>query len=893
MKAAPRIAVVFGLLLLAGVAVSELAAWTAAQPPKRTEEVEEGDKKTPPGKRTEEEDPAPKIKRKVVRPDDPETPTKKPAEAIPADLDLKAASRQAKHFKVRKLFRELSIPHDVVTIRNDLIKDRPQAVRPLKDYIEDPERLKGNVRMRFLDKDLRDDKTVSLSPTSIRRVKPYEVLAQEEVDEFLSGHLENYARAPLPVADQLAAAELTLAAVLRFHEAAREKETRTGDEWDKVREGLRAKLLEVVLRRLSLAIDEGNWDDAFARARAVAGRFPDPKDQAEIAKRTAVLVEKALNTIGEGKFKEVQRRLREFEEQFPGSKATEPVRRKLSDEAGKLLAAASRAKKNGRADEARQLIRQAEEIYPSLPGLRDLRLEVEEGHPTLRVGVREMPILLSPALAWTEAERQSLELLFEGLVKLSPEPAGGRYRPALAQGRPQIIPLGRQFTLPQGAAWSDGQPITAADVQSTVQLLKSRDWEGRSPAWADDLFDEARYTDPFHVQLTLRRGYLAPLALMDFKVLPGQLLQKADDEDFAKKNPVGSGPFQYMGRASDARGRPFARFLANPYYRNRAGHTGLPRIQEIQLFETLDPVKDFKEGHLDLVFDLPSSKVKDVAAVPNVTVPAPLPNRRIYFLAVNHRNPFLADAHLRRALALAINRQELLDKCFRAGLGEGVHRPLNGPYPLGSWACNPKVKPTFLDDPGKAKAQLEQLKKKDVRLTLKYPSDDPQAAAAMEYLVKQVKNTIGVDIQLRGLPLRRLHEDVEGDQDYELAYYWYDYPDQTYWLWPLLDPRSSKKRGRNFLGVRSGSSLEKEFRDVLGHRDFARVQATTHTIHRIFVVEEMPFIPLWQLDRHLAVHNDLRLHDGTRDVPLDARTPAPIDPLRLFSTVEYWRLRRK
>jgi peptide/nickel transport system substrate-binding protein len=894
MKTAPRIVILFGLLLLVGVAVSELTAWTAAQPPKRVEEEEEGDpKKTPPGKRTEEEDSDPKIKRKVVRPDDPDTPPKKPAEGLPADLDLKSAARQAKHIFVRKLFRELAIPHDSVTIKNDLIRDREQAVAPLKDYIADPEKLKGSVPLTFLDASFHPEKKRRMSPTSIRRVKPFEVLAQEAVDEFLERHLERYAAARLPVPDQLAAAELALSAVLRYHESAREKETRVGDEWDKVRDGLRAKLLDVVLRRLSLAIDEGNWDAAFAQAKAVAGRFPDPKDQVAIAKRTAVLVEKALDSVAEGRFKEVQRRLREFEDQFPGSKATEPVRKKLSDLAGALLARAEQAKKHGRPDEARQLIRQAEEIYPSLPGLRDLRLEVEEGHPTLRVGVRELPIFLSPALAWSEAERQAVELLFEGLVKLSPEPAGGRYRPALALGRPQIIPLGRQFTLPQGASWSDGRPITAADVQSTVQLLNSRDWEGRTPAWADDLFDEARYTDPFHVQLTLRRGYLAPLALMDFKVLPSQMLQRADDEKFAKKNPVGSGPFTYMGQASNARGRPFAKFLANPYYRIRAGHTGLPRIQEIQFYETQDPVKDFKEGNLDLLLDLPASKMKDMAAVANVTVPAPLPNRRIYFLAINHRHPDLADAHLRRALALAINRQELLDKCFRATPGESVHRPLNGPYPLGSWACNPEVEPKFLDDAGKAKAQLEQSKKKNVRLTLKYPSDDPQAAAAMEYLVKQVKNTIGVDIQLRGLPLRRLHEDVEGDQDYELAYYWYDYPDQTYWLWPLLDPRSANKRGRNYLGFRSGSSLEKEFRKALGHRDFAQVRTTTHTIHRIFVVEEMPFIPLWQLDRYIAVHNDLRLHDGTRDVLLDGRTPAPLDPLRLFSTVEYWRLRRK
>src|SRR5262249_2585044 len=201
---------------------------------------------------------------------------------------------------------------------------------------------------------------------------------------------------------------------------------------------------------------------------------------------------------------------------------------------------------------------------------------------------------------------------------------------------------------------------------------------------------------------------------------------------------------------------------------------------------------------------------------------------------------------------------------FRAGLGEGVHRPLNGPYPPGSWACNPELK-ADLFDAALARAQLAESKKTNVRLTLKYPADEPGLAPAMEYLKTQLLNTLGVELDLRPVPLRRLHEEVV-DQDYELAYYWYDYPDQTYWLWPLLDPRSAQPGGRNFLAYTKGAGLEKLFREAMGHRDFNRVKAITHTIHRVFAQQEMPFIPLWQLDRHVVVHNDLQLFEGSRAV---------------------------
>jgi hypothetical protein len=40
----------------------------------------------------------------------------------------------------------------------------------------------------------------------------------------------------------------------------------------------------------------------------------------------------------------------------------------------------------------------------------------------------------------------------------------------------------------------------------------------------------------------------------------------------------------------------------------------------------------------------------------------------------------------------------------------------------------------------------------------------------------------------------------------------------------------------------------------------------------------MPFIPLWQLDTHLAIHKDLTLLN--------------LDPLRVFTHVEKWRLNK-
>src|SRR5262249_33263492 len=158
--------------------------------------------------------------------------------------------------------------------------------------------------------------------------------------------------------------------------------------------------------------------------------------------------------------------------------------------------------------------------------------------------------------------------------------------------------------------------------------------------------------------------------------------------EFARK-PVGSGPFMFSNRE----GR-YVVFRANPHYGDREGRDGLPRIREIRFFKSQQPAVDFQTGQLHLLLDLPSSGVTVLESPelkPIVEVRT-LPNRRIYFLAVNHRRTALQNEDLRRAIALAIDREGILTACFRAEHKE-FHRPLNGPYPPGSWAYNPNLPP--------------------------------------------------------------------------------------------------------------------------------------------------------------------------------------------------------
>src|SRR5262249_25748879 len=153
------------------------------------------------------------------------------------------------------------------------------------------------------------------------------------------------------------------------------------------------------------------------------------------------------------------------------------------------------------------------------------------------------------------------------------------------------------------------------------------------PEWAA-LFDQGQGArvgaDAFQITLTLRQGYLDPLSLMDFKILP-ESVTRMNDAEFAKA-PTGSGPFRFSPQKSKS-GKEVV-FVANPYYEVRPGKTGQPYIREIHFIHSTNPRNDFEKGLLHLLLDLPTRRYKELksAGVPNVHAYTQR-NRRIHFLA--------------------------------------------------------------------------------------------------------------------------------------------------------------------------------------------------------------------------------------------------------------------
>lgn len=893
----------FGLVLLV---LPLTFGWLAAQdtkpkkPPVEEEEdpkggkplkkppVEEPDTKKPPLKKPIDIDEDPKNP-----PKSPGTPVKPPTPPAPpvVEVDLAKERVGTTHPELQKLYNDLTHPFDRLQHRDEGWLN----VVPIPTHIGNATNASAIKYTVFAAPGVPGKFTVSAGPGQILSSEPFEQVAVKRVKDLLTRGLERQPNSLefLARLDQLVAADKVLTFATRFSE----KADRKGAGWDAVRKELNDYWLDVLTEELAVLNSAGASDkDAAKKAGDLAARIGATFPNSVRAQKELWLWKLGqggdARTVNET-FEAAYDALKKMERTFPRDQTGDnlrPLRERLQRKGSELLGEAKGlAANDDTKPDALYRLEVAMKVWPDTPGLVEYHRDMTRSFRLLNIGVRVLPDRMSPAAAVTDSDRWAVELLFESLVQpVADDSVGQVYRPVLAERAPRIIPLGREFKITHGALWMSkdgpGREVTASDVRDTVNALK----ESRFLPCAEgvELLGQPQLEDPFRLPLRLERGYIDPLALMTFKVLPVQQMREHNqgllDETFAK-SPVGSGPFVYAGRRTEE-GRELSVFRANPKYGQRPGKFGQPRIQEIRFVQRpADASEEIAKGKLDLLLDVPTAemiKLREGQEISRLVSDVTLPSRRIWMLAVNHRKPELSGAAgkpLRRALAHAIDRDKILDQVFRAGVRQ-YHQPLAGPFPPRSWANPPGAVGLFREEYARTNANQVRSKPK---LTLKH-LNDPQIAEACKRIKEQVEQ-LGLLIEIEPVPLSadELRKAVEQDHDFDLAYYPFDYTSDLFWLGGLLDPEARDRNGRNFLGYEPDATVTQLLRQIRNKRDFTEVKKATHLLHAA-MVEQMPFVPLWHLDTHLILSKKLQT------VP----TPSQIDPLTVFGQIEEWRLDR-
>ncbi|MDB5244892.1 MAG: family 5 extracellular solute-binding protein peptide/nickel transport system substrate-binding [Parcubacteria group bacterium] len=284
---------------------------------------------------------------------------------------------------------------------------------------------------------------------------------------------------------------------------------------------------------------------------------------------------------------------------------------------------------------------------------------------TLVEGAVGSPQFMNPLLAISDADRDLTTLTYAGLMGLSGD---GSLIPVVAESY-NISEDGKTyvFTLRNGVKFSDGTPLTSADIVFTVE--KAQDSALKSPEYAAWSGVRAEAVDSQTVRFTLAKPYAPFLGLTTLGILPSRLWQNISTEQFPfsplEINPVGEGPFKVSSVTKDAGLIRSVTLVANPNY-----PLGRPYLDSIRFnFYTSseDLASALRSGEIESAYDTPSAH--ELKA----------PYARVFGVFWNpNQKQVYSRLEVRKALSIALDRQSIVDTV----LG-GYATPLMGPVPPG------------------------------------------------------------------------------------------------------------------------------------------------------------------------------------------------------------------
>ncbi|MBI4026740.1 MAG: peptide ABC transporter substrate-binding protein [Verrucomicrobia bacterium] len=288
------------------------------------------------------------------------------------------------------------------------------------------------------------------------------------------------------------------------------------------------------------------------------------------------------------------------------------------------------------------------------------------------------PESLDPAIITGQPEGRIVLALFEGLTARDPQ---GRVVPGAAE-RWKISSDGKRYTfhLRADARWSNGEPIVASDFvhswQRTLspataseyayQLYYVQNAEAYNAGKLKDFSQVGvRALDSRTLEVCLANPTPFFLDLCAFPTLmPVHLLsvEKHGDDWIKPGRMVSNGAYVLEEWRINHR----VRLRANPHYWDRA-HVSLQTVDILPTSQANTAFNLYHSGAADLILDkglVPPMLLDALKDRPDFHASPFLGN---YFYRFNvTRKPF-SDVRVRKAFALAIHKQRLVDKVTRAG----------------------------------------------------------------------------------------------------------------------------------------------------------------------------------------------------------------------------------
>jgi oligopeptide transport system substrate-binding protein len=369
----------------------------------------------------------------------------------------------------------------------------------------------------------------------------------------------------------------------------------------------------------------------------------------------------------------------------------------------------------------------------------------EAANQVLRMGWGAEPPSLDPGLATDTTSSNVLLAIMDPLVKLNPDTLEAE--PSLAESW-DISDDGKTVTfhLRSDGKWTNGDPVTASDFvyswKRTLSPELAADYayqlygiqgaaeynscEKKCDALADKVGVEAPDDQTLVVHLTSPQPWFIQQASHhSFLAVHQATVEKFGDKWTEPENIVTDGPFKLQKWEHEAE----IDLVKNDQWRD-AKDVKLTSIPGKIIVDGTTRVQSFESGEIDALDGggLPPDEIARLKSTPEYEN---YPSLGTYYYGFNIKN--ISDIHERRALSLAINRQEIIDQVAQAD-----QVPATGMSPKGIAGFD-QINPNSpwlpaAGDMDKAKDELSQAAnpKKDITLFFNDAPGHKEIATAVQ-----------------------------------------------------------------------------------------------------------------------------------------------------------------
>jgi peptide/nickel transport system substrate-binding protein len=373
-------------------------------------------------------------------------------------------------------------------------------------------------------------------------------------------------------------------------------------------------------------------------------------------------------------------------------------------------------------------------------------------------------VTMDNTMIFSNASIWVFQQIFETLYTNSPD--GKSVKPSLAESYTMSDDkLTWTFKLRPGVLFSNGQPMTSADVKFSLDKAGSTKggWE-----FINSAIKKVTTPDASTVVITTKYPWaplLADLACPNNGILPNNYGGKSSADFYAA--PVGTGPFMW---GSWSKGSSLT-LKKNPHY----WQPGKPALDSVTWLVVPDDNSRnlmIQGGQADINENPPFSTLDQLRAAGGVKVEV-FPSTRTDYVMMNHHKKPYDDVHVRRAISYAIDRESLV-KSVLYGNGkaaDSVFMPTVPYYDANS--------PGLQYDMAKAKAEMAQSSVPKGFTTTYLASSGDSTDAAIAQIMQASLKELGIVMNIQNGDPSAVH-DMQTKLDYEISH--------SYWTMDIADP---------------------------------------------------------------------------------------------------------